>query len=146
MLTASGPWRTTGEWWTETRWVRDAWDIDLSDGGVESHALGEADAQSTLAQIALGYTRIVSPIDGTLGVRAVHERAEGGPRRGVEAGSLTLHPAGLPHGPHPGRYEESVGQRRTEEVAVMLDCHRPLSVTREATSVEDEGYDTSFIA
>jgi len=34
VLTASGPWRSAGEWWTETRWVRDAWDIDLSDGGV----------------------------------------------------------------------------------------------------------------
>jgi protein ImuB len=34
VLTASGPWRSAGEWWTETRWVRDSWDIDLSDGGI----------------------------------------------------------------------------------------------------------------
>jgi homogentisate 1,2-dioxygenase len=67
-----------------------------------------------------------------------------GSRRGVEAGSITLHPAGVPHGPHPGRYEESIGKRRTEEIAVMLDCHRPLSVTAHAATVEDRDYDGSF--
>jgi homogentisate 1,2-dioxygenase len=68
-----------------------------------------------------------------------------GSRRGVEEGSLTLHPAGIPHGPHPGRYEESIGVKRTEELAVMLDCHRPLSITAAASNIEDPDYDTSFL-
>lgn len=68
-----------------------------------------------------------------------------GSRRGVEPGSVTLHPAGIPHGPHPGRYEESLGSKRTEEVAVMLDCHKPLSVALEAEAIEDLAYDESFL-
>jgi homogentisate 1,2-dioxygenase len=65
-------------------------------------------------------------------------------RTGVERGSLTLHPGGIPHGPHPGRYEGSIGASRTEEVAVMLDCSAPLNATPLARSIEDEGYDGSF--
>lgn len=65
-------------------------------------------------------------------------------RLGVERGSLTLHPAGVPHGPHPGRYEASIGAKRTEELAVMLDCSSPLSVTTLAASIEDGSYDGSF--
>jgi homogentisate 1,2-dioxygenase len=65
-------------------------------------------------------------------------------RTGVERGSLTLHPGGIPHGPHPGRYEASIGAQRTEEVAVMLDCNARLSATSLARSIEDESYETSF--
>ena len=65
-------------------------------------------------------------------------------RIGVERGSLTLHPGGYPHGPHPGRYEASLGATRTEEVAVMLDCSARLNVTSLARSVEDSNYDASF--
>jgi homogentisate 1,2-dioxygenase len=65
-------------------------------------------------------------------------------RLGVERGSVTLHPGGLPHGPHPGRYEASIGAKRTEEVAVMLDCSAPLNVTKLAASVEDPRYEASF--
>jgi homogentisate 1,2-dioxygenase len=68
-----------------------------------------------------------------------------GSRRGVEPGSITLHPAGIPHGPHPGRYEESLGATRTEEIAVMLDCHKPLNVALEAETIEDGEYDESFV-
>src|SRR5262249_15399020 len=49
-------------------------------------------------------------------------------RKGIAYGSLTLHPGGLPHGPHPGRAEESIGKKRTDELAVMLDTFRPLRV------------------
>jgi homogentisate 1,2-dioxygenase len=66
-------------------------------------------------------------------------------RTGVQAGSLTLHPRGIPHGPHPGRYEASIGVRQTSEVAVMLDCHQPLSLTSWAGNVEDLAYEQSFI-
>ena len=53
-------------------------------------------------------------------------------RKGIEFGSLTLHPGGLPHGPHPGRVEESIGKKRTDELAVMLDTFRPLHVASDA--------------
>jgi homogentisate 1,2-dioxygenase len=65
-------------------------------------------------------------------------------RVGVQSGSLTLHPGGYPHGPHPGRYEASLGAKRTEEIAVMLDCAARLSVTRFAVDIEDLNYDASF--
>lgn len=65
-------------------------------------------------------------------------------RTGVGPGSLTLHPRGIPHGPQPGRYEASLGATHTEELAVMLDCQRPLHVTSAARGLEDPGYDDSF--
>ena len=69
---------------------------------------------------------------------------EFGSRSGIEQGSLTLHARGIPHGPHPGRYEASLGQQRTEEVAVMLDCRDPLVVCADADGIEDPAYDASF--
>lgn len=67
-------------------------------------------------------------------------------RKGVGPGSVSFHPAGIPHGPHPGAYEASVGATRTDELAVMLDCYEPLEVTPAAASVEDLGYHDSFVA
>lgn len=66
-------------------------------------------------------------------------------RRGVGPGSISHHPRGIPHGPHPGAYEASVGARETSELAVMLDTWKPLSVTQAAIDVEDAGYQNSFI-
>ena len=66
-------------------------------------------------------------------------------RRGVARGSLSHHPAGLTHGPHPGAYEASVAQTRTDEVAVMVDTMRSLSLTPEALTVQDSGYMVSFL-
>jgi homogentisate 1,2-dioxygenase len=66
-------------------------------------------------------------------------------RKGIAYGSITLHPDGLPHGPHPGRYEASVGQTRTDELAVMIDTFRPLTVTRAGRLLEDESYPRSWI-
>ena len=65
-------------------------------------------------------------------------------RRGVGPGSLSHHPAGIPHGPHPGSYEKSIGATRTDELAVMLDTYRPLTATAAAKGVEDPGYMESF--
>jgi homogentisate 1,2-dioxygenase len=66
-------------------------------------------------------------------------------RSGVGAGSITVHPRGVPHGPHPGRYEASIGgAKRTDEIAVMFDCKEPLHATPEAEAVEDASYDASF--
>ncbi|MEL6349274.1 MAG: homogentisate 1,2-dioxygenase [Myxococcota bacterium] len=67
-------------------------------------------------------------------------------RRGVGPGSISHHPPGIAHGPHPGAYEGSIGHDRTNEVAVMLDCARPLRPTAHALSVEDDNYHDSFIA
>lgn len=66
-------------------------------------------------------------------------------RKGISFGSLTLHPGGLPHGPQPGRVEESLGKKRTDELAVMLDTFRPLRVARDALPVEDAGYARSWL-
>lgn len=65
-------------------------------------------------------------------------------RKGTEAGSLTLHPDGLPHGPQPGRYASSVGQERTDELAVMVDTFRPLQVAQQALELEDPDYYLSW--
>jgi len=67
-------------------------------------------------------------------------------RRGVAAGSLSHHPAGIPHGPHPGAYEASVGKRAPDELAVMLDCSSPLKATAFALRTEDPDYHASFLA
>lgn len=61
-------------------------------------------------------------------------------RRGIEIGSITLHPSGIPHGPHPGTVEASLGKHGTEELAVMVDTFRPLRVLTPALAVEDAGY------
>jgi homogentisate 1,2-dioxygenase len=66
-------------------------------------------------------------------------------RRGVGPGSISHHPMGVPHGPHPGNYEGSIGATRTDELAVMVDCYAPLHATPAALSVEDPGYQDSFI-
>lgn len=66
-------------------------------------------------------------------------------RRGVGPGSVSHHPAGVQHGPHPGAYEGSIGHRETNELAVMLDTYKPLKTTAAALEVEDPGYQNSFI-
>ncbi len=65
-------------------------------------------------------------------------------RRGIEAGSISLHPAGVPHGPHPGAYEASVGTTATSETAVMIDTFTPLEPTAAARAIEDPSYDESW--
>ncbi len=67
-------------------------------------------------------------------------------RRGVGPASLTLHPIGVPHGPHPGRYEGSIGATRTDELAVMFDTFTPLYPTDFARAVEDPGYNHSWLS
>ena len=65
-------------------------------------------------------------------------------RKGVGPTSLSFHPAGIPHGPHPGSYEASIGTQRTDELAVMLDTFLPLQPTEAALAVEDTGYHATF--
>jgi homogentisate 1,2-dioxygenase len=66
-------------------------------------------------------------------------------RKGVGPGSISHHPMGIPHGPHPGAYERSVGTTRTDELAVMCDTFLPLRATQAALAIEDAGYHDSFI-
>ena len=66
-------------------------------------------------------------------------------RKGVSDGSITYHPMGLPHGPQPGKYEESIGKKSTNELAVMVDTFEPLFVTRDAESSIDENYPFSWL-
>ncbi|MEZ4584924.1 MAG: homogentisate 1,2-dioxygenase [Gemmatimonadales bacterium] len=66
-------------------------------------------------------------------------------RKGIEYGSVTLHPDGIPHGPHPGRAEASIGAARTDELAVMMDTFRPLKVALPALEVEDQAYFRSWV-
>lgn len=65
-------------------------------------------------------------------------------RRGIEVGSITLHPCGLPHGPQPGAVEASLGKSHTDELAVMVDTFRPLRLTQAAVALDDESYPFSW--
>lgn len=66
-------------------------------------------------------------------------------RNHVEKGFMSLHPAGIAHGPHPGAYERSIGQAATEELAVMIDTFKPLRLTQEAVNIGDKDYWKSWI-
>jgi len=66
-------------------------------------------------------------------------------RKGIERGSITLHPDGLPHGPQPGKMEESVGKKETKELAVMIDTFDPLTVAAPALDCEDPDYGRSWV-
>ena len=66
-------------------------------------------------------------------------------RNNIEKGQVTLHPAGIPHGPHPGAMERSIGKKSTEELAVMVDTFKPLMVTKQALAIADDDYHTSWL-
>ena len=65
-------------------------------------------------------------------------------RKNVTRGMITLHPAGIPHGPHPGAVEKSIGAKETKELAVMVDTFHPLQLTKEALDIENPGYIMSW--
>jgi homogentisate 1,2-dioxygenase len=66
-------------------------------------------------------------------------------RKNVEKGQITLHPKGIPHGPHPGAVEKGIGAKATNELAVMIDTFRPLKLTKQAIEIEDKNYFKSWI-
>ncbi|SDZ79678.1 homogentisate 1,2-dioxygenase [Psychroflexus halocasei] len=66
-------------------------------------------------------------------------------RNDIEAGHISLHPAGIPHGPHPGAAERSIGKTETEELAVMVDTFKPLQVTEEGMKIADDSYHKSWL-
>ncbi|WP_417900229.1 homogentisate 1,2-dioxygenase [Bacillus haimaensis] len=66
-------------------------------------------------------------------------------RKGIEIGSITLHPSGIPHGPHPGTTEASIGKKETLELAVMIDTFKPLKIVKKAQDIEDKNYMFTWI-
>ena len=66
-------------------------------------------------------------------------------RNDVKPGNISLHPAGIPHGPHPGAAERSIGKKETLELAVMVDTFKPLMVTEDAMGIADETYYQSWL-
>ncbi|MDX2302531.1 MAG: homogentisate 1,2-dioxygenase [Microscillaceae bacterium] len=66
-------------------------------------------------------------------------------RNNIERGHISLHPGGIPHGPHPGAYERSIGKTATEELAVMIDTFRPLMITEAALTLDDGKYYQSWL-
>ena len=68
-------------------------------------------------------------------------------RKGIDTESITLHPMGLPHGPQPGKYEDSIGKERTDELAVMIDTFSPLRVVSSKLNkgIDDKQYPFSWI-
>jgi homogentisate 1,2-dioxygenase len=72
-------------------------------------------------------------------------RGNFGSRRGVEEASFTWHPAGVPHGPHPGTIVASRNMTRTDELAVMVDTFRPLFATKQALEMDDPNYPYSWL-
>jgi homogentisate 1,2-dioxygenase len=66
-------------------------------------------------------------------------------RNNIDRGQITLHPSGIPHGPHPGAYERSIGKKETAELAVMVDTFKPLQVTQQALDIEVKGYYKSWL-
>ena len=66
-------------------------------------------------------------------------------RNNVDKGYISLHPAGIPHGPHPGSMEKSIGKKETHELAVMVDTFKPLMVTQEALDIDDGKYYKSWL-
>lgn len=66
-------------------------------------------------------------------------------RNNIKEGQLTLHPGGIPHGPHPGAIERSIGQKETQELAVMIDPFNPVKITRQALELEVDGYYKSWL-
>lgn len=65
-------------------------------------------------------------------------------RKNVTRGMITLHPAGIPHGPHPGAVAKSIGAKETKELAVMVDTFRPLMLTKQALDIENGNYVMSW--
>jgi len=65
-------------------------------------------------------------------------------RKTIERGSISYHPSGIPHGPHPGAYKNSIGLTQTNEQAVMVDTFAPLFLTRQSEALEDPDYPTSW--
>ena len=65
-------------------------------------------------------------------------------RKHVTRGMITLHPGGIPHGPHPGAVDKSIGMKDTKELAVMVDTFHPLQLTKQALEIEDRNYVMSW--
>jgi len=97
------------------------------------YQMGEVQARSTVT------------IGTSFGIFTLKYAASYAVQRGVGISSFTLHPAGIPHGPHPGTVEASIGKDATEELAVMVDTFRPLRLTKQAAGLDDPRYPYSWL-
>ena len=66
-------------------------------------------------------------------------------RTDIAPGHISVHPSGIPHGPHPGSYEGSIGKKETHELAVMIDTFNPLQITENALKIDDGKYYKSWL-
>ena len=66
-------------------------------------------------------------------------------REGIAPESFSLHPQGVPHGPHPGTYEKSIGVKRTEELAVMCDRYKLFQLTSQGEALSEKSYNESWV-
>ncbi len=66
-------------------------------------------------------------------------------RTGIGPSYISLHPSEIPHGPHPGTYEASIGKKETHELAVMIDTFNTLQITEEAMKIDDGKYFKSWL-
>jgi homogentisate 1,2-dioxygenase len=66
-------------------------------------------------------------------------------RNNIKPGNITLHPKGIPHGPHPGAVERSIGAKETRELALMVDTFKPLKITQQALQIENPDYFKSWL-
>ena len=66
-------------------------------------------------------------------------------RNNIDKGQITLHPGGIPHGPHPGAAERSIGIEGTEELALMVDPYKPFQITKAAMEIQDPEYYLSWL-
>ena len=114
----------------------------ITEQELETAALAVANARAEVvngqvavenARIRMDDTDVLAPINGTVISKS------------VERGQITLHPGGIPHGPHPGTVEKSIGKKETLELAVMVDTFRPLKMTEHAEGIEDGEYYRSWL-
>ena len=66
-------------------------------------------------------------------------------RKGIQTESISYHPMGIPHGPHPGKYESSIGKKKTDELAVMIDTFKPLNISLDTDECDDSEYPKSWV-
>jgi homogentisate 1,2-dioxygenase len=96
--------------------------------------------------IGVGKTSLAKKLSEKLNAKLILENVDGNfaSRKGIDYASISLHPNGIPHGPHPGTVEANLGKKETLEVAVMMDTFRPLKLTTYAEEMNDPSYYLSW--
>ena len=120
----------------------------VSCAGIASEELDEFVAFNEELCNQSKYVVVMDPLDGSSNIDSdellYYVDGDFMSRKQVSRGMITLHPAGIPHGPHPGMVEKSLGAKETKELAVMLDSFHPLMLTRAALEIENKDYINSW--